>query len=86
MRPFLWLTMLFCAQAFAQQKTEFTKLMQVSLAPGISTNGMHPGGYSNYFSLNLTSGYSSANYFFEIGFISNLNECKHTWFAICGAR
>lgn len=35
---------------------------------------MHPGGYSNYFSFNLTSGYSAANYLFEVGGISNLNE------------
>jgi hypothetical protein len=34
---------------------------------------MHPGGYANYFSLNLTSGYSDANLLFEIGGLSNLN-------------
>lgn len=57
----------------AQRKANFTKLFQFSLTPGISTNGMHPGGYTNYFSLNLTSGYSSANLLLEIGGISNLN-------------
>lgn len=58
----------------AQRKVNFTKLFQFSLTPAISSNGMHPGGYTNYFSINLTSGYSSANLLLEVGGISNLNE------------
>jgi hypothetical protein len=75
-KPFLALSTLFLffTPLAAQQKINFTRFVQFSLAPGISTNGMHPGGYSNYFSVNLTSGYSSANYLFELGVISNLNE------------
>jgi hypothetical protein len=34
---------------------------------------MHPGGYHNFFSLNILSGYSASNYLLEIGIISNLN-------------
>jgi hypothetical protein len=55
------------------QQQKFTKLFQISLAPAISTNGMHDEGYNNYFSLNLTSGVSSENYLLEIGLMSNLN-------------
>jgi hypothetical protein len=58
----------------AQQKINFNRLIQISLVPSVSTSGLHPGGYSNYFSLNLTSGYSSASLLLEIGGISNLNE------------
>jgi hypothetical protein len=60
----------------AQQKNDLAKIFQFSLTPGLGTNGMHPGGFTNYFSLNLTSGYSSANYLLEIGGISNLNESE----------
>ena len=71
----LWflLSVLLFMPLYAQRKNDFTRIFQLSLTPGISTNGMHPAGYSNYFSLNLTSGYSSANYLFEIGVVSNLN-------------
>jgi hypothetical protein len=74
MRFLLWVSVLAFTHTSAQQKNHFTKVFQLSLAPGISTNGLHPGGYANYFSLNLTSGYSSANHLFEAGLISNLNE------------
>lgn len=71
----LWffLSALLFTTLHAQQKNDFIRIFQLSLTPGISTNGMHTGGYSNYFSLNLTSGYSSANYLLEIGLVSNLN-------------
>ncbi len=55
------------------QGEEAQKLIQISLVPGISTNGFHPGGFKNFFSLNLSSGYSAANHVFELGVISNLN-------------
>lgn len=67
-----------------QQKEKFSKIFQFSLTPGISTNGMHPGGYSNMVSLNLTSGYSSANYLLEIGVVSNLNESETRGIQIAG--
>lgn len=50
------------------------RMFQFSLVPGIGTNGLHSGGFDNIFSLNLTSGYSSANKFLEIGIFSNANE------------
>ena len=59
--------------ALAQRKDSFTKIFQFSLVPGIGSNGFHPGGYNNYFSLNLSSGYSGANYLVEVAAISNLN-------------
>lgn len=62
----------------------FNRIFQFSLAPGISTNGMHPGGYTNYFSFNLTSGYSAANYLLELGAISNLNERETRGLQIAG--
>lgn len=74
MRALLWLSVFLLTQSYAQRKNNFTKPVQFSLTPGISTNGLHPGGFSNYISINLTSGYSSANYLFEVGVISNLNE------------
>lgn len=65
---------LFSIDVLSGQPKHFTRLFHVSLAPGISTNGLHPGGYTNYFSFNLTSGYSARNYLLEVGIISNLNE------------
>lgn len=67
------LTLLLFSPLAAQHKKDFIRIFQLSLTPGISTNGLHPGGYANYFSVNLSSGYSSANYLFEAGLISNLN-------------
>ncbi|GAA0893113.1 hypothetical protein GCM10009122_27920 [Fulvivirga kasyanovii] len=56
------------------QKHSYEKrLVQFSVAPGLGSNGLHPGRYINYFSLNLTSGYSAANALIEVGGFSNLN-------------
>jgi hypothetical protein len=60
----------------AQRKINDHRLFQFSLTPGLSTNGLHPGGFTNYFSFNLTSGYAESSMFLEIGGISNLNEHK----------
>ncbi|GHN01281.1 hypothetical protein WSM22_27700 [Cytophagales bacterium WSM2-2] len=49
------------------------KSFQISLAPGLGTNGMQPGSFANKFSINLTSGYSAAASIFEVAAISNLN-------------
>lgn len=68
----LILSLVFC-DSLAQRK-RFIRSFQFSLTPGLSTNGLHPGGFTNYFSVNLTSGYSAGNYLFEAGIISNLNE------------
>jgi hypothetical protein len=78
------LSALVLVTASAQKKNDFVKLLQGSLTPGLGTNGLHPGGFTNYFSLNLTSGYSSANYFLEIGGVSNLNESETRGLQIAG--
>lgn len=49
------------------------RIFQLSIAPGLSTNGTQPGSYENYFSVNLTSGYSASTLLFEIAAVSNLN-------------
>ncbi len=49
------------------------RLFQVSIAPALGTNGLHPSSFNNYFSINLSSGYSASNLLFELGVISNLN-------------
>ena len=74
MKWILLLLCLFTLDLVRAQSRQFTRLFQFSLTPAISTNGLHPGGFSNYFSLNLTSGYSARNYLLEVGLISNLNE------------
>ncbi|MEQ8469915.1 MAG: hypothetical protein RIC35_01950 [Marinoscillum sp.] len=47
------------------------RLFQLSFFPGISTNGLGSAMYYNKFSLNLTSGLSAGNHYFELGVISN---------------
>lgn len=49
------------------------KAFQLSLFPGISTNGVASGHYFNKYSLNLFGGMSAGSTFIEIGGISNLN-------------
>lgn len=74
---------LFSVSASAQQRS-FTRIFQFSLAPAISTNGMHSEGYNNYFSLNLTSGVSSENHILEIATFSNLNVLETRGLQIAG--
>lgn len=75
MRIYLILTILFQPLVlFAQQDTPIKqKIFQLSVAPGFGTNGTQPGSFSNYFSINLSSGYSASTLLFEMGTISNLN-------------
>lgn len=59
---------------YAQQETPIAqRTFQFSISPGMGTNGTQPGSFSNYFSINLSSGYSASALLFEIGTISNLN-------------
>jgi hypothetical protein len=67
-----------------QSKKDFDKYFQFSLAPGVGTNGIHPGGFTNYFSINTTSGYSAANLGFELAGISNLNILETRGIQIAG--
>jgi hypothetical protein len=53
------------------------RTFQLSITPGLGTNGTQPGSYENYFSINFSSGYSASNLLFEIATFSNLNT-NHT--------
>lgn len=68
----------------AQKKKPDEKIFQLSLLPGLGTNGLHPGGFTNVFSINLSSGYSKATLFFEVGVVSNLNEEKTRGLQLAG--
>jgi hypothetical protein len=82
--PLLFLAFVTASSLFAQKRKGFTRVLQMSLAPAISTNGMHSEGYSNYFSLNLTSGVSYANYLLEIASVSNLNTADTRGIQLAG--
>jgi hypothetical protein len=70
---------------FAQKDVIIKKrLFQLSIVPGLGTNGMQPGSFANYFSFNLTSGYSASTLFFEVSPISNLNTNKTRGLQIAG--
>ncbi|MCX8490654.1 MAG: hypothetical protein ORN54_06260 [Cyclobacteriaceae bacterium] len=58
---------------YAQQNIKQEKRFQFSLVPALGTNGLQPGSFTNYISINITSGYSAKNLVFEMGGISNLN-------------
>lgn len=66
------------------QPNTFIRLFYLSVTPGLGTNGMHPGGYSNYFSLHVTLGYSAASYAVELAVISNLNVNETRGFQFAG--
>lgn len=72
--------------AFSQVKKfrEYERTFQVSLLPGISTNGIASGSYYNKFSLNLFGGLSAGNHNLEVGVISNVNLKKSTGIQIAG--
>lgn len=78
-----------CAEAcivpvFAQRTNSDFRVFQVSLVPAIGTNGLHPGGYRNIISVNITSGYSKSNLLFELGGVSNLNSDETRGLQIAG--
>lgn len=60
------------------------KLIQISLVPGASTNGLHSGWYVNKYSLNILSGFSAANRYFELSVISSLNTQYATGIQLAG--
>jgi hypothetical protein len=49
----------------------YERTFQVSLFPGISTNGISSGSYINKYSINLFGGLSAANQNVELGLITN---------------
>lgn len=68
----------------AQRKNSDLRPFQLSLVPGLGTNGLHPGGFKNIISVNLTSGYSKATLLFELAGISNLNTDETRGLQIAG--
>jgi hypothetical protein len=93
-KTFLLLTVLsVCTPAFAQQDStavplrrfrEYKRTFQLSLFPGISTNGIFSGAYYNMFSLNIFGGASAGNRFLEIGFTTNTNFKKSNGIQLAG--
>lgn len=63
---------------------EYEKGFQVSLFPGISTNGIGSGSYYNNYSFNLFGGLSAGNHILEIGLITNANMKTTTGIQIAG--
>jgi len=68
----------------AKRIREYEKAIQLSLFPGISTNGIYSGSYYNNFSFNLFGGLSAGNHIFEAGLISNVNLKKSTGIQLAG--
>jgi len=71
----IFLILLFTHSAIAQKRRlrYREKDIQLGLAPGISTNGIHSGWYFNKFSFNILAGLSAGSRYLEIGGLSNLN-------------
>ncbi len=63
---------------------QFDRNFQVSLFPGISTNGIHSGSYFNKFSLNIFGGLSAGNQILEVGAITNVNIKSATGIQLAG--
>ncbi len=77
----------FTSVASAAQKLKdfyIPRLAQVSIVAGMGTNGISSGQYANYFSLNILTGYSGGNNFFELGGISNFVEGNVNGLQIAG--
>lgn len=68
----------------AQRKNSDQRPFQFSIVPALGTNGLHPGGFKNVVSINLTSGYSKATMLFELAGISNLNTDETHGLQIAG--
>ena len=68
----------------AQRKNSDLRPFQFSIVPGLGTNGLHPGGFRNVVSVNLTSGYSKSTLLFELAGISNLNTDETQGLQIAG--
>lgn len=78
---------IFCIQTLFAQYSGLgyrEKTFQLSLFPGISTNGLSSGLYYNRFSINLTSGLSAGNRYFELAGISNSHTRSSTGIQLSG--
>src|SRR5690606_26684823 len=79
-----WCACIVCISLSGQKRINYTRMFQVSLLPGISSSGMHPGGYHNYFSLNLTAGYAGSTRLLGLALISNADEESTSGLQIAG--
>ncbi len=84
-QAFLLVTVAFNVDAQELKKPrEYKKNFQVSLFPGISTNGTSSGFFVNRYSLNILSGLSASNRVAEIGGISNIHLKSSSGFELAG--
>lgn len=74
----------FSQSSISNKPREYKRLFQLSLFPGISTNGINSGSYENDFSINLFGGLSAGNRIFELGLISNTALNSVTGIQIAG--
>lgn len=78
------LTVLFLTVSFSSTiaqinpKKNRPRLFQLSLLPGISTNGTESGSFYNKYSLNIFGGLSAGNEIIEVGLLTNVNIVKTT--------
>jgi hypothetical protein len=63
---------------------EYHRTFQISLFPGISTNGVFSGAFYNKYSLNIFGGASAGNRVLEIGLMTNTNFRKTNGIQIAG--
>src|SRR5687767_12034152 len=62
----------------------YERTFQLSLFPGISTNGVSSGSYINKYSLNLFGGVTGSNRNFEIGLTTNSHFRSSSGIEIAG--
>jgi hypothetical protein len=72
------------AQPLTKKPRGYKSLFQLSLFPGISTNGINTGFFINDYSINIFGGLSAGNRIFEAGLISNLNLNSVTGIQLAG--
>ena len=74
----------FTAHSQVKKLREYESVFQLSLFPGISTNGISSGFYYNQYSLNLFGGLTAGNRNFEIGLITNSHFKSSTGIQLAG--
>ena len=75
-RSLTYILVLASLHTFGQVKKkirEYETAFQLSLFPGISTNGIRSGSFYNKYSINLFGGLSAGNRILELGLITNAN-------------
>lgn len=86
-RSVVFLFLAVSLQGYGQVKKkirEYEKGFQLSLFPGISTNGISSGSYYNLYSFNLFGGLSAGNRVLEVGLLTNGNMKTTTGIQLAG--